>query len=269
MVKFNWRVFISLNLLFTILVIAISGIVLYFKPEGSVARWLDWRFLFLDKSTWESVHTIFSYLFLLFALFHVLDTNIKSISEYFSSKGRGTHKELSFALLISILFLAGSVFKVKPFHWVFEAGDILSATWEQSYEFPEGHINARTTLGEFAEYNDVPVDTIYVALEKQGLEQFSSETSFLEVGRKNDISPFAAYEILMPFDSESDEDNKGGLSLADIAFILDKDEAELVDTLDRRYENIELTKSTKLEELSDETGKSVSSVRREIVNILH
>ncbi|MBE0460642.1 MAG: DUF4405 domain-containing protein, partial [Candidatus Aminicenantes bacterium] len=63
----KFRAFISLSILWSFLVEAISGIVLYITPVGRVANWTNWKFLGLTKQNWEAIHTIFGYVFLLFA----------------------------------------------------------------------------------------------------------------------------------------------------------------------------------------------------------
>ncbi|MFP4017621.1 MAG: DUF4405 domain-containing protein [Bacteroidales bacterium] len=267
MKKFNWQVFISLNLFFTFIIVAFSGIVLYFKPEGSVARWLDWTFLLLDKSTWESVHTIFSYVFLVFVFFHMIKIHGKNLWNYFTKNRQHTGKEFYYALLISVIFFFGSAFHLSPFHLIFEAGDTLSDSWEQSHSFPEGYISARTSLNEFAEYNAVPVDSLICELNKAGVEDLTSKATFLEIGQANNISPLEAYEIIASADMGLSGDDMGHLSVEEISFILNVSEDYIIETLNNKYECIEITPNTNLNELSQVTGKPVRTIHREIHNI--
>lgn len=264
MKKFNWQVFISLNLFFTFIIVTFSGIVLYFKPEGSIARWLDWTFLLLNKSTWESVHTIFSYLFLVFVLFHMIKIHGRSLWNYFTKNRKHTGKEFYYALLISVIFFLGSAYQLRPFHFIFEAGNTLSDSWEQSHNFPEGYISARTSLNEFAEYNAVPVDSLIYELNQAGVEDLNSKVTFQEMGQANNISPLEAYEIIASANLGLQGDDMGHLSLEEISFILNVPEDYFVETLNKKYEQVTVTSKTKLHELSQIAGKPVRTIHREI-----
>lgn len=44
------------NLLLSFVVSAASGVILFFRPEGSLARWIGWSVLSLDKKQWEAVY---------------------------------------------------------------------------------------------------------------------------------------------------------------------------------------------------------------------
>ena len=65
--RFRIRVFVSFGIMFSFLVSALAGIVLYFRPEGSLASWTRWQALGIDKKGWEGVHTVTVVLFLVFA----------------------------------------------------------------------------------------------------------------------------------------------------------------------------------------------------------
>src|SRR6056297_3138081 len=126
MKKFNWQIFISFSLLFSFILMLISGIILYFKPEGSVARWLEWEILFLSRASWESIHTIFSFLFMIIAFFHILKVHLFSFFVYLNRKHLYAIKEFFLALAISLVVLVGTTLKLHPFESVYELGNRLS-----------------------------------------------------------------------------------------------------------------------------------------------
>jgi hypothetical protein len=82
---FRVRSFFTLLLFLSALVAALSGIALYLRPEGSLARWVGWTWLGLDKQHWEAVHTVFVLLSLIAALVH-LWYNWKPLASYIRSK---------------------------------------------------------------------------------------------------------------------------------------------------------------------------------------
>ncbi|HSK11423.1 MAG TPA: DUF4405 domain-containing protein [Vicinamibacterales bacterium] len=53
---FRWRSFVTSGLALSFLVAAVSGVVLFVRPEGSLARWVGWSVLGADKKQWEALH---------------------------------------------------------------------------------------------------------------------------------------------------------------------------------------------------------------------
>jgi hypothetical protein len=69
---FRPRRFVTNLLLLSFLVSTLSGVVLFFRPEGSLARWVGWSAFGLDKKQWEAVHLLFVGAFLIVSLVHIL-----------------------------------------------------------------------------------------------------------------------------------------------------------------------------------------------------
>ena len=65
------RRFISATLFLSFLVAVVSGVLLYLRPEGSLARWAGWSAIGLDKKQWEAVHIVFVLLLLGASLAHI------------------------------------------------------------------------------------------------------------------------------------------------------------------------------------------------------
>ncbi|MCR4410785.1 MAG: DUF4405 domain-containing protein, partial [Candidatus Saccharicenans sp.] len=78
---FKFKPFVSFLTVFSFLLLAFSGFILYIRPEGSLARWVGWRAIGLDKSSWETVHIVFCTLFLLAGIIHLV-LNFKAIIIY-------------------------------------------------------------------------------------------------------------------------------------------------------------------------------------------
>ena len=68
---FRGRPLVSVFMLIGMLVVGISGIVLYIAPPGRVAREIGWNFWLLDKGQWMGLHMAFGLVFVLTTLFHV------------------------------------------------------------------------------------------------------------------------------------------------------------------------------------------------------
>jgi hypothetical protein len=56
------RAIISLGLLVTFTIVFISGLGLYFAPNGRIARESNWRFLLFEKGQIEDIHTITAFI---------------------------------------------------------------------------------------------------------------------------------------------------------------------------------------------------------------
>jgi hypothetical protein len=54
--SFRWRGFVTCSLALSFLLAAASGVVLFMRPEGSLARWVGWTVLGAGKAQWEALH---------------------------------------------------------------------------------------------------------------------------------------------------------------------------------------------------------------------
>ncbi|MEN8155102.1 MAG: DUF4405 domain-containing protein, partial [Acidobacteriota bacterium] len=119
--SFDYRSFVSFGMLFSFIIMTLTGIVLYITPPGRVAKWVTWTFFGLEKDEWQAVHTIFSYLFLILSIFHIFFMNWKTIKLYIkkkTKKGINRKKELYASIVLTLIFFAGTVIKVPPFQSV-------------------------------------------------------------------------------------------------------------------------------------------------------
>ena len=56
------RAIISLGLLITFTMVFISGLGLYFAPNGRIARETNWKFILFEKGQLEDIHTITAFI---------------------------------------------------------------------------------------------------------------------------------------------------------------------------------------------------------------
>jgi hypothetical protein len=115
--RFKFRNFTSLTLLFSFIILGTSGIILYIRPEGSIARWIGWSFLGLDKKGWEGLHTLFCFLFLIFSIIH-LCYNWKVLICFLRNKvaeGIKLRKELTVSVIFVVLFAFIAIMRWQPF----------------------------------------------------------------------------------------------------------------------------------------------------------
>ena len=113
---FKIRTFISVVLLFSFLLVVFSGLILYLRPEGSIARWTGWSILGIDKKGWEGIHTLFCILFLISVTIH-LTLNRKALLRYISggiSGNRGFRIEIAVAAGLVVAVFALTVLRIPP-----------------------------------------------------------------------------------------------------------------------------------------------------------
>jgi len=189
--RFNKRAFVSFLILFYGLVMTITGIVLYFAPPGRIAHWVEWRFWGLTKEEWQAVHTVFSFIFVIIAGFHLF-YNWTLFWSYLKSrvqKGIKMKRELSWATLLTIVVFVLVLADVPPFSTIMNFGEYLSNSWatEQS-EPPIPHAEL-FTLKEYCEEVHVDLTQAIRRLHQQGIKGVDSTRTIGEIAEANGLTP--------------------------------------------------------------------------------
>jgi|GEM_PF-1669609 len=123
--KFNFRGFISLFIVILFLIMSFSGIVLYVSPSGRAAEQAGWSLLNLSKLQWQTVHTIFTFVFIAAAMFHLF-FNWRPLLAYFRRKinlSIRLRKEFLGAFGITIVLFILVLSNIPPFSNVMELRD--------------------------------------------------------------------------------------------------------------------------------------------------
>ncbi|MCD4835043.1 MAG: DUF4405 domain-containing protein [Bacteroidales bacterium] len=194
--KFNWQSFISIGLLLSFIVMLISGIVLYIAPEGSLSRWIGWDILNLSKKQWEYQHTIFSYLFILFSIFHVFKINWSYLISYFVvEKFKMINlKEIIVAVVITVLIFIGTLFNWSPFKNVIQFGNKISDSYAEDIEIPNIPDAEKLSLKNFAkEVFSISYSDLVSNLEKFNFDKVDENSTVIDFCNLNDITPEEFY----------------------------------------------------------------------------
>ena len=128
----KWRSLASFFLVISSVLILVSGIVLYIAPPGRYANFYGWKVLGLDKGQWEAVHTLFSYTAVIFSVIHLV-VNWQVLLNYLWDRAHKAHalkRELTIAVVITLVVGIGTVYNLPPFSTVMDWGEALSASWE-------------------------------------------------------------------------------------------------------------------------------------------
>jgi len=193
--RFRWRAFLSLTLFFAFILLAFSGLALYLRPEGSVARWVGWRLMGLDKSGWEGFHTLFCIAFTVTAVIHLF-LNIKALLRYIRRKAvkrLRLSRELSAALILVSAMVLTAVLRIPPLSKVMEwRATIKNGSRLVQTALPEADFEKKP-LTEVAAFMGISIDTLVGTLFKQGLDIPSPGLSLQDIARHNGLSPQNLY----------------------------------------------------------------------------
>jgi len=190
--RFYWRSYVSFGLFLSFLVITISGIILYVAPPGRIARWTSWQMLWLNRGQWEDLHTLFSYLFIIFGLFHLFLFNWKLFFSYIRSRlnsGLNRKREMIFALLTFLVVFVLTIIKIPPIYSVMELGNSISATWGMKDGTPPVPHAEEMTLKEISrELLRTDPDEVAACLKKTGYTVNDVNMVFEDIARENGVA---------------------------------------------------------------------------------
>ena len=202
--RIYWRSVISFYILISFIVMSISGIILFFAPPGRVAHWSEWTFVALSKEQWQSVHTIFTFVFVFAIAFHIY-FNWKVIITYLKSRmGEGMRRrnELILASVFSLLVVVLTIANIPPFSAVMVFGEDLSESWsDENSEPPVPHAEL-LTLSEFAKVINVGKDQLLTELKSNGLKVPSDTVTVIELAEFNNTTPQNVYKSVQSKDNK-------------------------------------------------------------------
>ena len=267
---FKWKAFVSLYIVFSFLVLALSGLVLYVAPPGRIANWSIWRLVLLSKAQWQAVHTIFAFLFIVAASFH-LYFNWKVLLAYLRSKlheGLRMKREVGAASAAGVLLLALTIGGVPPFSSVMEAGDDIKNAWAApSSEPPIPHAEDLTVL-KLAETAKVPVELARQNLLQHGVTVERPDMTVKEIAASNKISPEQVYQRMFadsarPVVAQGQGGGWGRRTVQDICTQYSVSATTAIERL--KAAGFTATTSTPLKDLALGSGRTPSDIAQIIV----
>ena len=198
--KFHFQSFTSFFVTFSFFIISISGIFLYFAPPGRVAHWSNWTFLGLTKDQWQAVHTIFSFLFVIFSGFHIY-FNWSILMLYFKKKmqkGINRKRELGWSSAIILVVIVLTIMAVPPFSTIMDWGEALSNSWSNEETEPPIPHAELMPLNELVKTANLKMTDVLNHLKEAGIEVDSLNIVIKDLAEKNNMSPkelFAKMQI--------------------------------------------------------------------------
>lgn len=198
---FNWRILVSFGLTVALIMMLLSGAVLFVSPPGRVANWSGWRMLGLTKSEWQEQHIIFGLAFGVLSLFHLLLFNWKLFLSYLHNKV--THSlqhltELVVMFALTIILALGTLFHWQPFSGIVEFGRNWSGSWETPATRPPVPHAETLTLEELAalpRIGSTPRELL-AKLRSAGLKVEDTRQTLQQIARANGKEASAVFALL-------------------------------------------------------------------------
>jgi hypothetical protein len=185
----------SLTAFLSMFFILLTSAVLYIAPQGRVAYWADWKLWGLSKDQWTAIHINAGILFLIALVVHTC-YNWKNITLYLKDKSRRLKvftRDFNIALVLTLLFVAGTQFGMPPFSTVIDINtDIKDAAARKYGEPPYGHAEL-STLSTFARHMDIDPVGALQGLAAAGYTVESDSQSLREIAVANGVAPQEIY----------------------------------------------------------------------------
>jgi hypothetical protein len=195
---FRWRALTSVLITAAFLVLVVSGTILFIAPPGRIANWTNWAILGLRKSEWAGLHVVFSALFLLTSIAHIL-FNWRALLGYFRSRWgevRGIRLEWLVALIVGFGVYGGTRAGLPPFSTLIAYSESVRQRWEtprQRAPIPHAEL---LTLQALADQTALDMATVSNRLEGKGIKGFSTNTMVRDLANKSGISAQKLFEIM-------------------------------------------------------------------------
>jgi len=194
----NFRAFTALTIFWSLIIEALSGLVLYTVPSGRVADWSHWTFLGFTKGEWETIHTIFSYVFLIFVSIHLYQ-NWRSILHYLRGKIRKYSRsriEFFVSLFMIVLILIGTLISIPPFSSVMDLGSLIKDSWPANKDQPFLARAEKLSLNRFVQELGLNPQKAVEFLEQKGIQVHDPQDSLKKTADLNKTSPSRIYLLL-------------------------------------------------------------------------
>jgi hypothetical protein len=196
--KFKFRAFTALIVLWSFIIENVTGIVLYIVPPGRIAHWTNWKLWGFTKDQWAALHTIFGYVFLIFAAIHIY-YNWKPILNYIKRKvkqGLRMRMEVTVSLALTILMFVATAVSIPPFSTVMDFGTKMKNSWAESSQEPFIPHAEEMSLDELVQQIGIPQKDALALLKNKGIKVQSTSLPIKDIAKDNNTSPVAIYDIL-------------------------------------------------------------------------
>jgi len=199
-------------MVFSFIIMVFSGLILFIAPPGRIAHWTELTILGFTKDQWQSIHTIFTFLFIIAGSFHIY-YNWKPILAYFRTKMKEKfklRKELILSALFSVIVFLLVLSNVPPFKTVMDLGEDFSDSWSNEESEPPVPHAEEMTLIEFAQVTNAEVKTIIKNLKNNGITNVTENSVIKDLAVENNTTPQQIYKKVNSESQPNVVSHKGG-----------------------------------------------------------
>jgi len=198
---------VSMTAMFSFIYLAFSGVVMYVTPPGRIAYWADWRIFGMNKTMYNETHVTISMLFLVCMVLHIW-LNWKPIMNYMKNRSGSLvifTKETVLGLLLSVLFVSGTLMGASPFSNILNALGDIKDDYEYSLGNPPYPHAELTTLLAFIKRMKFDEKAAIEVLNSEKI-QFTMEQNLKTIADNNGVDPADIFNLLKPTQKEGAED---------------------------------------------------------------
>ncbi len=258
---FYWRAFVTFYVIISFVVITASGVILYVSPPGRVANWSEWTIGSLTKANWQAVHTVFAFLFVVAAAFHIY-FNWRVILNYLTrklSEGIRRKRELALSSAVGLTVFGLTLAGTPPFGTVMTVGESLKNSWTTPATEPPVPHAELWTLSQLADNSRIPLEQVLVNLNEAGISPADTDVSLLDLAGELKKTPQEIYRAAVrdanPAAMPLTEG--GGYGRRTVQQIADQANVPVAAGLERLRQNgIEAKPGSTIRELASQSGKT-------------
>ncbi len=193
----NLKKITSLTMLLSIVVMTYTGVMLFIAPPGRIANWANWEIIGLSKEQYAQIHTTFMVLIIVMTILHLF-YNWKPITSYMKNKAKQMvvfTKDMLIAVLLTFVFLIGTLNGFIPFSSFLEFGDGIKNSWEKEYgTAPYSHAEL-SSFESFCKKLGFDISKSEKILKANNIT-FELSQSLSQIAHGNSVSPQFIYNLL-------------------------------------------------------------------------
>ncbi len=202
--RFRFRSLVSFSAFFLFLALSLSGIAMYLRPEGSIARWTGWSLLGLDKKGWEELHIVVAAAFAVLALIHIV-LNWRTLIAYLRSRAarglRLKREAVAAFLLVALLVVVAVVAWPPAAQLMLWRGSIKDGKTVLAAVPPAADAD-RLPLAEISRITGVDLAEIGRRLAARDIEVRGSDDTLEKIAKRARSTPERVYGFLLASPSQ-------------------------------------------------------------------
>jgi hypothetical protein len=183
----------------SLILLALSGVALYFTPQGRIANWTGWTLGGLSKSQWQAVHMSSALLFVIVALVHLYLNWLvfwgyirsKSAARLFNMKW-----EAGLAVVVSAIFVVGTLFEWQPFATIMAWNAEIKAYWAGRYEGRPYPGAENSSLEQLASRLGLNIDAVIGVLRAEDLAVEDPTVTVAALAEANGMTSGDVFQLL-------------------------------------------------------------------------